>query len=82
VRPRAEIDLAAQVAGRVAFVSPSLVSGGRVRAGEVLVRIEDADYRNAVLQARAQVAQDSVGIFEAEEEARIAEAEYEQFRKR
>jgi RND family efflux transporter MFP subunit len=82
VRPRAEIDLAAQVSGRVAFVSPSLVSGGRVEAGEVLLRIEDADYRNAVLQARAQVAQDSVGVFEAEEEARIAEAEYEQFKKR
>jgi RND family efflux transporter MFP subunit len=82
VRPRAEIDLAAQVVGRIDFVSPSLVSGGRIRAGEVLVRIEDADYRNAVLQAQAQVAEDSVGVFEAEEEARIAEAEYEQFRKR
>jgi RND family efflux transporter MFP subunit len=82
VRPKAEIDLAPQVGGRVAYVSPSLVSGGRVKAGELLVQIEDADYTNAVMQARAQVAQDSVSVLEALEEARIAEAEYQQFLQR
>jgi RND family efflux transporter MFP subunit len=82
VRPKAEIDLAPQVGGRVSYVSPSLVSGGRVARGELLVRLEEADYANAVLQARAQVAQDSVGILEALEEARIAEAEYQQFLQR
>ena len=82
VRPRAEISLAPQVSGRVSWVSPSLVSGGRVRAGEVLVRIDPADFRNAVDQARAQVAQDSVGLLQAEEEARIASEEYRQFRDR
>ncbi len=82
VRPKAEIDLAAQVAGRVAYVSPSMVSGARVASGEVLIRIERADYVNAVQQARAQVAQDSVSVLEAMEEARIAEAEYEQFVRR
>jgi multidrug efflux pump subunit AcrA (membrane-fusion protein) len=66
----------------VAYVSPSLVSGGRVSAGELLVKIEEADYSNAVMQARAQVAQDSVNVLEALEEARIAEAEYSQFLER
>jgi RND family efflux transporter MFP subunit len=79
VRPKAEIDLAPQVGGRVAYVSPSVVSGGRVRSGELLIRVEDADYTNAVMQAKAQVAQDSVTVLEALEEARIAQAEYEQF---
>ncbi len=82
VRPKAEIDLAPQVGGRVSYVSPSLVSGGRVSAGELLVRIDEADYVNAVMQARAQVAQDSVHVLEAQEEARIAEAEYQQFLRR
>jgi len=82
VRPKAEIDLAPQVGGRVVFVSPSLVSGGRVSAGELLVRIEGADYANALMQARAQVAQDSVTVLESLEEARIAQAEFEQFRQR
>lgn len=82
VRPKAEIDLAPQVGGRVSYVSPSLVSGGRISAGELLVRVDDADYVNAVMQARAQVAQDSVSVLEAREEARIAEAEYQQFLRR
>lgn len=82
VRPRAEIELAPQVGGRVAWVSPSLVSGGRVRSGEPLLRIEEADYRNAVQQARAQVAQDEVAVLQAEEEARIARTEYRQFLQR
>jgi RND family efflux transporter MFP subunit len=66
----------------VAWVSPTLVSGARVRAGEVLLRIEEADFVNAVAQARAQVAQDSVQLLEAEEEARIAREEYAQFQAR
>lgn len=82
VRPRAEIDLSPQVGGRIEWVSPRLVSGARVDAGDVLVRIEQADYLNAVEQARAQVAQDRVAVLQAEEEARIARQEYEQFRRR
>jgi RND family efflux transporter MFP subunit len=82
VRPRAEVDLAPQVSGRVVRVSPSLVSGGRFRAGEILVELDDAEFRNAVQQARALVAQDSVALLQADEEARIAREEYEQFRTR
>ncbi|MEB3323520.1 MAG: efflux RND transporter periplasmic adaptor subunit, partial [Synechococcaceae cyanobacterium] len=44
--------------------------------------LDDADFRNAVQQARALVAQDSVALLQAEEEARIAREEYEQFRGR
>ncbi|NNK61601.1 MAG: efflux RND transporter periplasmic adaptor subunit [Gemmatimonadetes bacterium] len=82
VRPRAEVELASQVGGRVSWVSPTLVSGAPVRAGQVLLRIEESDFVNAVAQARAQVAQDSVAVLEAEEEARIAGEEYAQFRAR
>lgn len=82
VVPRAEVDLAPQVGGRVEWVSPSLQSGGQFAAGEVLVRIEEADFVNAVEQARAQVAQDSVAVLQAAEEARIARDEYDRFQAR
>ena len=82
VRPRAEIDVAAEVGGRVAWVAPAFQSGGRVGAGEALFRIDDADYRNRVQQARANVAAQRVALLQAEEEARIARAEYESFRRR
>jgi len=82
VRPSAEIDVASQVGGKVEWVSPDFVSGGRVEAGELLVRIEAADYQNRVAQARAQVAQDEVALLQAEEEARIAADEFRRFQAR
>ena len=82
VRPRAEITLAPQVAGRVVYVHPSLVSGGRVYRGQELIRIEQADYQNALRQAEAEVAQQKVGLMQAEEESALARDEYERFRAR
>jgi RND family efflux transporter MFP subunit len=70
------------VGGKIVAVSPNLQSGGHVSAGEVLVRIDPADYENRVHQAQADVATQRVALLQAEEEANIARAEYEQFRAR
>lgn len=56
VRPRAEVVLAAEVSGRVAFVSPALVSGGSIKRGQVLVRLDEAPFRAALAQAEAELA--------------------------
>ena len=82
VRPHWEIDIAPEVGGKIVAVSPNLQSGGHVSAGEVLVRIDPADYENRVQQAEADVATQRVALLLAEEEADIARAEYEQFRAR
>ena len=81
VRPVAKIDVAAEINGKVIWVDPAFQSGGRVRKGQVLFRIDDADYRNRVQQARANVAAQHVALLRAREEAQIARAEYAQFRR-
>ena len=81
VRPVAEIDVAAEINGKVIWVDPAFQSGGRVRKGQILFRIDDADYRNRVQQARANVAAQHVALLRAREEAQIARAEYAQFRR-
>ena len=81
VRPVAEIDVAAEINGKVVWVDPAFQSGGRVRKGQVLFRIDDADYRNRVQQARANVSAQHVAFLRANEEAQIARAEYAQFRR-
>jgi RND family efflux transporter MFP subunit len=53
VEPRTEVELVAEVAGRLAWVSPALESGGFFAAGEVLARIDAADYEIALARARA-----------------------------
>jgi len=82
VRPRSEVVLAPQVGGRVEWVSPTLVSGGRFSAGDVLVRIEPDDYDNAVEIASAEVAQQRVEVLQAEEEVTLAREEYQRLRER
>jgi RND family efflux transporter MFP subunit len=45
-----------EVAGRVEWVSPALISGGNFEAGDALLRIERSDYSVAAEQARASLA--------------------------
>lgn len=80
VRPRAEVDVAAEITGRVVWVDPTFQSGGRVDEGQLLFRIDDADYSNAVEQALASVAVQEVEVLRVTEEARVARSQYERFR--
>ena len=72
VRPSAEVTIAPQVGGRVIWTSPALVSGGRFAENDPLLRVDPADYENAVEAAEADVAQREVALLEAEENARLA----------
>lgn len=79
VRPRAEIDVTAEVAGRVVWVAEAFQSGGKVQSGELLFRIDDADYRTRVEQSRASVAFQEVELLRVTEEAQIARSQYDRF---
>ena len=79
VRPVAEVDLAPEVGGRVVWVDPNLRSGKRVTAGQVLFRIDAADYGYGVRQAEAALEARRVELLKAEEAAAIAADEYERF---
>ncbi len=79
VRAREEVEVSAEVSGRIVWLDPAFRSGGRVREGQVLLRLEDADYEAGVLRARASVEIRQVELLRAEEEARIAREHYERF---
>lgn len=57
VTPKREIDLIAQVSGQVMSVEPSFVDGGFFETSQILIRIDDRDYRSALLAAKARVAE-------------------------
>ena len=82
VQPRAEVDVTAEVSGKVVWVDPAFQSSGRVRKGQPLFRIEDTDYLGRVQQARANVAMQRVELLKVEEEAAVARSQYERFRTR
>jgi RND family efflux transporter MFP subunit len=77
VRPKSQIVLSSQVAGRVEWVSPAFASGGRFEKGDLLLRIEQADYVNRVDAASAAVAQRQVEVLQWEEEQALAREEYQ-----
>ncbi len=77
VTPLTEIDLVAQVSGRITFVNPNFVNGGFFEAGETLIQLEDADYRLAVTRASALVAQRRQQLIREEAEADLARQEWE-----
>lgn len=82
VEPATQVDLTAEVAGRIVEVAPSFVSGGAFREGDVLARIDPADYESQVQQARAQVTQAEFNVLQAREEVAAARAEFAQLQQR
>lgn len=76
-RPRVEATLAAQVAGRIVWASPKFAEGGSFAEGEVMARIDAADYQLAVVRARAQVAQSEEGLAREEAEAELARQDWQ-----
>ena len=81
VRPRTEISIVPQVAGRVVFLAPSFREGAFFEEGEVLIGIERRDYELAVTQAEAIVAQAQARLDREEAEAKIARDEWEKYGK-
>lgn len=77
VRPRTDINLTAEVAGRIVKTSDLFVVGGAFEKGDLLVKIEDADYRAAVAGANARVAQAEELLRREEAESDLARKDYE-----
>ena len=78
VRPRREIAISPQISGRISYVSPAFIDGGFVRRGEVLVRIDDADYRLARVRAESQVASAQQALIREQAEAELARQDWEE----
>ncbi|MCB2185279.1 MAG: efflux RND transporter periplasmic adaptor subunit [Deltaproteobacteria bacterium] len=76
VTPVQESSLATQVSGRVEFISPALVDGGAFKAGDVLVRVDQKDYRLAVTLAQSGVKEAETKLQLAQEETAAAKDEW------
>jgi len=72
VRPRTESTLIPEISGRVVERASKLRTGAFFEQGDVLLRIDDRDYRAAVTVARAALAQARATL--AEEKARADQA--------
>jgi len=72
VRPRVQIDVISEVAGRITAVSPKFAEGGSVLAGEPLITIEQRDYNVALSEAKARLAARELELAQALADADVA----------
>jgi len=74
--PRTESDLSAEVSGRIVEVADNFRAGGRIRTGEVLIKIDPADYEAAVAAAAAEVANAELALAQEQAQAEQAAADW------
>ncbi|MGH0031820.1 MAG: efflux RND transporter periplasmic adaptor subunit [Myxococcota bacterium] len=72
-----QVEVQPQVTGRIVWVSPEFVPGGRFAADEVMLRIEARDYELAVRQREADLAQARADLKIEEGNQSVARLEYE-----
>jgi len=77
VQPRTEIGIVPQVNGRISYMSPKFIDGGRFKKGDLLVRIEPREFELRVTQARAELAQTETVLRREESESLIARRDWE-----
>ena len=72
VRPGVRTQLVAQVGGKITSIAPAFIEGGRFGPDDVLLTIEDTDYRAAVDERQARVAAAQVDLEQALADADVA----------
>jgi len=77
VQPRTQINIVPQVSGKIAYMSPSFIEGGKFKKGDLLVRIDPAEYQLRVTQAQANVAQAQTVLTREKSESEIARRDWE-----
>jgi len=78
VGPRTRSVLVPEVAGRVIEVAPSFVPGGFFEEGDLLLRIDPHDYRQALITAKSREAQARLRLATARAEAKLAREEWDE----
>jgi RND family efflux transporter MFP subunit len=76
VLPKIESELAVEVSGRIIEMSPDFRAGGRFQRGDILFRIDPADYEAAAAAAAAELATARLALAQEEALAEQAAADW------
>lgn len=77
VQPRSEIGLVPQVSGKIVYMSPNFIEGGKFKKGDLLLRIDPREYELRLIQARANIAQNETVLTREKSEAALARSDWE-----
>lgn len=71
-----QVQLSPQVSGRIVDIAANAVPGARLSRGDLLARIDDADYQLVVDQRQAALAQARAALAIEQGQSRVAEEEF------
>lgn len=75
---RTQINIVPQVSGLITYMSPKFIEGGRFKKGDLLIRIDPAEFELRIVQARANVAQAETVISRETSESQMARRDWEE----
>jgi RND family efflux transporter MFP subunit len=76
VIPARSVTVFPEVSGKIVYQSPDLLPGGKVRAGQVLAKIDPRDYDLSIKQQRALVSQAQLKLAREKGQKAVAEKEW------
>jgi RND family efflux transporter MFP subunit len=79
MQAKTETTLVSEVNGKITAIAEAFVAGGFFQAGDVLVRIEPADYQTSVKAAEAALATAKAALEEERARAKVAERDWLNF---
>jgi len=79
MQAKTETTLVSEVNGKITSIAEAFVAGGFFQAGDVLVRIEPADYQTSVKAAEAALATAKAALEEERARAKVAERDWLNF---
>ncbi len=79
VLPRQKTSIVSEVNGKITALSPKFIEGGMFKKGDILVKVEPADYLTAVKSAEAVLAKAKATLEEERAKAKVAEEEWKSF---
>ncbi|MBW6508412.1 MAG: efflux RND transporter periplasmic adaptor subunit [Desulfuromonadales bacterium] len=79
ISPRTESTLVAETTGRIVNISDNFYNGGFFEKGDLLLQVDDRDYQNAIIIARAEVAQRQLALTEEQARSDQARRDWQQF---
>lgn len=80
VAPHTRTNLISEVSGIVIEVADEFVGGGFVKKGQLLIKLDDRNYRSAVKQAEANVARAHKDLIQEKGQAQVAYQQYKNTR--
>ena len=77
VTARSEIDIAAEMGGRLTYIAPNFLPGGQFSQGQILFRLDDRELKLRMVQAETAVVQAQTNLIRETSEADLAKADAE-----